>query len=89
MSRISARRSGLRLWGLTPPEPSRAGWEPFQLVGETLWREGWRGLLAPSAARPSAKIVCVFADDWPPSGCYPIGADELYDVPIPPTGMTT
>jgi RES domain-containing protein len=75
--------------GLAAPTPLRADWEPYQLVGEALWREGWRGVLAPSAARPSAKIVCIFADDWPPAGCVPVGADELLDVPVPPTGTTT
>jgi RES domain-containing protein len=75
--------------GLVAPQPSSLSWEPFQLVGEALWREGWRGLLAPSAARPNAKIVCVFAEEWPPSGCFPLGVDEILDVPVPPTGMTT
>jgi RES domain-containing protein len=75
--------------GLEPPGPSSAGWRSFQQVGEALWRAGWRGLLAPSAARPGAKILCVFTDDWPPSSCFPVGVDEIRDVPIPPTGMTT
>jgi RES domain-containing protein len=38
--------------GLPLPRPSRRSWRPFQDVGETLWRAGWAGLLAPSAARP-------------------------------------
>lgn len=75
--------------GLQQPEPSRRAWRAFQAVGEELWREGWHGLLAPSAARPSSKILCVFADEWPPPGCFPISVNEVVDVPIPPTGMTT
>jgi RES domain-containing protein len=39
--------------GLKPPRPGRATWPPYQDIGETLWREGWAGLLAPSAARPT------------------------------------
>lgn len=75
--------------GLVAPRPSRATWEPYQTVGEELWRTGWPGLLAPSAARPGAKVLCVFADEWPPPGCFPIGVDEIGDMPPPPIGMTT
>jgi RES domain-containing protein len=74
---------------LVAPEPSRRGWRSFQAVGEQLWRAGWKGLLAPSAARPGAKIMCVFSDEWPPEGCFPVAVDEILDVPVPPTGMTT
>jgi RES domain-containing protein len=75
--------------GLATPEPTRHAWSAFQAVGEELWRDGWSGLLAPSAARPSGNVLCVFADVWPPAGCFPVGVEEIYDVPIPPTGMTT
>jgi RES domain-containing protein len=76
--------------GLGLPHPGKRTWPPFQRLGEQLWREGWRGLLAPSAARPAARIVCVFDQaDWPPAGCEPLRALEITEVPIPPTGMTT
>jgi RES domain-containing protein len=75
--------------GLEAPQPSRAGWPSCQTVGEDLWRAGWHGLIAPSAARPSAKILCVFADLWPPPGCFPVGVEEITEVPVPPRGMTT
>jgi RES domain-containing protein len=75
---------------LEPPTPSRRSWPPFQTVGEQLWRAGWAGLLAPSAARPEALIICVFDDgSWPPNSCEPLGAQEIVEVPPPPTGMTT
>lgn len=38
--------------GLPVPTPARHTWPPYQNVGHQLWREGWLGLLAPSAARP-------------------------------------
>ena len=41
--------------GLAPPMPGRKTWRPFQTVGEQLWREGWPGLVAPSAARPDGR----------------------------------
>lgn len=75
--------------GLAIPSPEFATWRAFQEVGETLWRDGWRGLLAPSAARPPGRVLCLFADVWPPRGCRPVRTEEILDVPIPPTGMTT
>jgi hypothetical protein len=33
--------------------------------------------------------LCLFADAWPPVGCHPVGAEEIPEVPVPPTGMTT
>jgi RES domain-containing protein len=75
--------------GLEAPRPSRLDWSACQAVGEDLWRAGWPGLLAPSAAPPGGRILCVFADIWPPAGCFPVGAEDIVDVPVPPTGMTT
>jgi RES domain-containing protein len=75
--------------GLPPPRPGRATWPPYQDVGEALWREGWAGLLAPSAARPDGRIACIFASHWPPEHCTPIRANEITETPPPPQGMTT
>lgn len=75
--------------GLKPPVPGRRTWPPYQDVGERLWREGWHGLVAPSAARLDALIVCVFDVDWPPDGCVPKRAIEIADVPVPPIDMRT
>jgi RES domain-containing protein len=75
--------------GLKPPRPQRRTWRPYQDVGEAVWRDGWPGLLAPSAARPRALVLCVFQDDWPPTGCTPVRAVEITQAPPPPTGMTT
>jgi RES domain-containing protein len=75
--------------GLAPPRPHRRNWPPCQHIGEALWRDGWHGLLAPSAARPTAQIICIFCDSWPPTSCTPLRAIEITDTPPPPTGMTT
>jgi hypothetical protein len=40
--------------GLPLPQPGQRTWPAFQRVGERLWKDGWPGLLAPSAARPQA-----------------------------------
>ncbi len=75
---------------LEPPRPGRRTWAPFQAVGEQLFREGFAGILAPSAARPQALISCIFdLGAWPPHGCRPIEAIEITEAPAPPTGMTT
>jgi hypothetical protein len=58
----------LRDVGLSAQTPDRRTWPAFQDVGEHLWREGWSGLLAPSAARPEALVACIFAASWPPAG---------------------
>jgi hypothetical protein len=70
-------------------QPGGRTWPPYQRVGETLWREGWTGLLTRSAARPHALVVCFLADDWPPAGCTPVCGIEINEVPSPPTGMRT
>jgi RES domain-containing protein len=75
--------------GLDLPQPGRRTWPAYQRIGETLYREGWAGLLTRSAARPHALVVCGFANDWPPDGCAPLRAIEVRDIPPPPTGMTT
>jgi RES domain-containing protein len=58
--------------GLEAPRPSRQTWPSYQRVGAWLWREGWAGLIAPSAAHPGSLVACVFATDWPPAGCTPL-----------------
>lgn len=84
-------RSAQRLaaLGLDVPSPGRRTWPSYQQVGETLWREGWPGLLTRSAARPEAFVACAFAQTWPPDGCAPRRAIEITEVPAPPTRMTT
>jgi RES domain-containing protein len=80
----------LKAVGLSYPSPSRRSWPAFQTVGEQLLGDGWPGLLAPSAARPGALIVCIFTPAaWPPPGCTPIDAVLNDRVPPPPQGMTT
>jgi RES domain-containing protein len=68
----------LQAVGLQLPRPSRQTWPPFQAVGEQLFAEGWRGLLAPSAARPESLVLCVFLE---PAAPFP---REIKPVP-PPT----
>lgn len=40
----------LRSVGLTRPSPTQSEWPAFQALGERIRREGYRGVLAPSAS---------------------------------------
>jgi RES domain-containing protein len=74
--------------GLTPPAPGQRSWPAYQRVGRQLWREGWAGLTAPSAARPEGRILCLFMRDGVPA--KPVGrASVVTEPPVPPTGMQT
>lgn len=75
--------------GLHAPQPSRQTWPEYQRIGEQLWREGWSGLIAPSAAHPGSLVARIFATAWPPVGCKPVDAITVAEIPPPPRGMTT
>jgi RES domain len=77
--------------GLTAPTPGRITWPSYQAVGEELWREGWRGLVAPSAARPSGMTLCLFrSETGAVEGAEPLGRPRRIGAPpAPPVGMTT
>ena len=86
---LSTKESLARV-GLAPPVPGRRTWPPFQDVGERLWREGWPGLVAPSAARREGRVLCLFRTDDDVRGAQPVGrARVVREPPPPPTGMTT
>jgi hypothetical protein len=77
--------------GLSVPTPGRRTWPAYQEVGETLWQEGWPGLLAPSAARLSGLVLCLFvADAQAPLPAEPISPPTVVvEPPAPPTGLRT
>lgn len=53
-------------------------------------REGWPRLLAPSAARPEGKILCLFRDSAGVHGAKPLGKPRrISEPPAPPTGLQT
>lgn len=80
----------LRRAGLALPEPGRATWPPFQAVGERLLAEGWPGLVAPSAARRSGLVLCLFRDGSSVRGATPLPPPrKVTSAPPPPAGMRT
>lgn len=77
--------------GLGLPRPGCRTWPAYQEVGEALWREGWSGLLAPSAARPrDGLVLCLFRESDEDLGVRPVPPPRVVqEPPVPPTGMTT
>jgi RES domain-containing protein len=76
--------------GLSPPAPDRHNWRAYQNVGEQLSKAGWTGLLAPSAARPDGKVLCLFRDPQGVHGAKPLPPPRrITDPPPPPTGLRT
>jgi RES domain-containing protein len=53
--------------GLGRPEPGQRTWPAFQAIGEGLWREGHRGVLAPSFTPSAAATAAPMAATA--SGC--------------------
>ncbi|HEY5198661.1 MAG TPA: RES family NAD+ phosphorylase [Solirubrobacteraceae bacterium] len=83
--------SGLARVGLTHPAPGRRDWPAFQAVGEQLYRDGFTGLIAPSAAPPQNLVLCVFlADQRLPDVATPRHPPRRVRLPPPPpTRMRT
>lgn len=77
--------------GLTHPAPGRRDWDAFQAVGEQLRRDGFAGLIAPSAARPQNLVLCAFLPDQRlPAAISPRHPPQRVRLPpAPPTGMRT
>ncbi|THD75204.1 MAG: RES domain-containing protein [Phenylobacterium sp.] len=76
--------------GLPLPTPGRKNWPAYQHVGEQLAAEGWKGLLAPSAARTDGTVLCLFRGNRTPDGAEPIPPPRrISEPPPPPTGLRT
>jgi RES domain-containing protein len=76
--------------GLHPPTPGRETWPSCQDLGERLAREGFAGLITPSAARPEGMVLCLFRDKAGIAGAKPLPPARLVaQPPPPPTGLRT
>jgi len=77
--------------GLEIPRPGRRTWSRYQRVGEALHAEGWSGPVAPSAARPGHRVLCIFRPATGPfAGAVPLPPPRRVErPPPPPAGMTT
>lgn len=75
--------------GLAAPRPDRTDWPPYQALGERLFADGFQAVLAPSAARPGGRALCVFRSEGL-IGVTPVPPPQLtVEPPVPPRGMTT
>ena len=73
---------------LEPPVPDRRQWPAYQTVGETLFAEGWPGVLYPAAARPESLALCLFRSSDRLPGVEPISQPIRHDEPpAPPRGL--
>jgi len=76
--------------GLPPPAPGRATWPACQRVGAQLHAEGWPGLIAPSAALPAGRVLCLFRDQSGVPGATPVPPPhQVAEPPAPPKGLQT
>lgn len=76
--------------GLMLPRPTHNEWPAFQDVGEQLWRDGQRGVVAPSAARSNHLVLCLFRDSEELASAVPLRPPLTYRrPPPPPTGLST
>jgi RES domain-containing protein len=76
--------------GLEPPRPGRADWRRYQAVGERLFDEGCRGLIAPSAARPEGRALCLFRPRADLPDVRPAGRSRRVEQPpAPPRRLRT
>jgi len=81
-------REWLQRVNLPLPSPDRRQWPSFQTVGETLFAEGWAGVLYPTAARPGALSLCLLrtAEELP--GVRPLPPPSRHEEPpVPPRGL--
>ncbi len=82
--------ASLRAVGVRLPRPGRDEWPDFQAVGERLAADGWAGLVAPSAARPSACVLCLFRRGARVPGLRRRPPPRRLDLaPPPPRGLRT
>lgn len=80
----------LRRLGLEMPLRDRRTWPVYQEVGETVFAEGYAGLIAPSAARPEGLVLCVFErDEGLPGLTADEGPEVVADPPTPPRSPRT
>lgn len=76
--------------GLVAPSPTARAWRAYQRVGELLFQEGWHGLVAASAARPTGRVLCLFRNAGSVGGAQPLSPPTLVsEPPPPPTGLRT
>lgn len=76
--------------GIEALAPTRRQWPVTQRVGEAYFRDGWRGLIAPSAAHAGGRVLAVFRPLPAVPGVRPLPPPRHHlELPPLPTGLRT
>lgn len=76
--------------GIVELLPTRRQWRLTQPVGEAYWTAGFRGLMAPSAARLGGRVLAIFRPTVQIPGVRANPPPNHYDgLPRIPTGLRT
>jgi RES domain-containing protein len=76
--------------GVARLAPTRRQWPKTQPIGEACWREGARGVLAPSAARRGGRVLAIFRTAEAIDGVTPVPPPRRFDeLPAVPPGLRT
>jgi RES domain-containing protein len=76
--------------GIPELRPTRRQWPLTQPVGESYFADGWRGLLAPSAAHEGGNVLAIFRPLPALPGLTSVPPPNRYDeLPPLPTGLRT
>lgn len=80
--------------GIARLDPTRRQWPKTQPIGESYWREGARGVLAPAAAREGGRVLAIFRPNDGPmtsiEGIRAVAPPRRYrKLPALPPGLRT
>ena len=76
--------------GIAHLDPTRRQWPKTQPIGNALWREGARGVLAPSAARKSGRVLAIFRPAESIEGVRTVTPPKRFTkLPALPPGLRT
>jgi len=76
--------------GIRELRPTRRQWPRTQLIGEAYYREGYRGILTPSAAHAPGRVLTIFRPLPKVPGVRAVPPPNHYtELPPLPTGLRT
>ena len=76
--------------GIARLDPTRRQWPKTQPIGEALWRDGARALLAPSAARKGGRVLAIFRTQAAVAGVTAVPPPRRFTtLPALPPGLRT
>lgn len=76
--------------GIARLDPTRRQWPRTQPIGESLWHDGARGVLAPSAAREGGRVLAIFRPEEALEGVRPVPPPKRFaSLPALPAGLRT